>query len=43
MIRANLCNYSDAYILVKGTITVLNTAAAGAAVNNNNKKVVFKN
>ena len=43
MIRANLCNYSDAYILVKGTITVLNTAAAGAAVNNTNKKVVFKN
>ena len=42
-IRSSLCNYSDAYILVKGTITVPNTAAAGAAVNNTNKKVIFKN
>ena len=42
MIRSNLCNYSDAYIiLVKGTITVPNTRAAGAAVNNN-KKVIIK-
>ena len=39
MIRSNVCNYSDAYILVKGTITLPNTAAAGAAVNNTNKKV----
>ena len=29
--------------LVKGTITVPNTAAAGAAVNNTIEKVVFKN
>ena len=43
MIRSNLCDYSDAYILLKGTITVPNTAAAGAAVNNTNKKVIFKN
>ena len=43
MIRSNLCNYSDAYILVKETITVPNTAASGAAVNNTNKKVIFKN
>ena len=28
MIRSSLCNYSDAYILVKGTITVTNTTAA---------------
>ena len=41
MIRWNLCDYSDAYILVKGTITVPNLAAAGAAVNNANKKVIF--
>ena len=32
MIRSNLCDYSDAYILVKGTITVPNMAAAGATV-----------
>ena len=43
MIRSNLCDYSDAYILVKGTITVPNRAAAGSEVNNANKKVIFKN
>ena len=43
LIRSNLCDYSDSYILVKGTITVSNTAAAGAAANNTNKKVIFKN
>ena len=41
-IRLSLCDYSDAYILVKGTITVPNMAAAGAAVNNTNKKVIFQ-
>ena len=43
MIRSNLCDYSDAYIVLKGTITVPNTAAADEAVNNTNKKVIFKN
>ena len=43
MLKSSLCNYSDAYILVKGTINVTNTAAAGAAANNINKKVIFKN
>ena len=43
IIRSNSCDYSDAYILVKGTITVRNTAAAGATVNKTNKKVIFKN
>ena len=38
-----LCDYSDAYILVKGNITVNNTAGAGATENNTNKKVIFKN
>ena len=42
MLKSSLCDYSDAYILVKGTITV-NTAAQGAAANNTNKKVIFKN
>ena len=37
-VRSNLCDYSDAYIHFKGTITVPNTAGAGAAVNNINKK-----
>ena len=43
MLKSSLCDYSDAYILVKGTITVNNTAAANANANNTNKKVVFKN
>ena len=43
MLKSSLCDYSDAYILVKGTISVNNTAAANAAVNNTNKKVIFKN
>ena len=42
-IRSSLCDYSDAYIFVKGLITVPNTAAADAVVNNTNKKVIFKN
>ena len=42
MLRSSLCDYSDAYILVKGNITVNNTAAAGAAANNTNKKVILK-
>ena len=43
MLKSSLCDYSDAYILVKGTISVHNTAAQGAAANNTNKKVIFKN
>ena len=43
MLRSSLCNYSDAYILVKGNITVNNTAADGAAANNVTKKAIFKN
>ena len=43
MLRSSLCDYSDAYILVKGNISVNNTAADGAAANNTNKKLIFKN
>ena len=43
MLRSSLCDYSDAYILVEGNITVNNTAVDGAAANNAIKKVVFKN
>ena len=43
MLKSCLYDYSDAYILVKGTITVDDTSAAGAAANNTNKKVTFKN
>ena len=42
MLRSSLCDYSDAYILIKGNITVNNTAAADADANITNKKVIFK-
>ena len=40
--RSSLYDYSDVYILVKGNITVNNTAADGAAANNTNNKIIFK-
>ena len=40
MLRSSLCDYADAYILVKGNITVNNTAAEGASANNAAKKVI---
>ena len=43
MLKYSLCDYSDAYIFVKGTITVNNTVAAAADANNTDKKVIFKN
>ena len=43
MLRSSLCDYGDAYILVKGNISVNNNAGAGAVANNTNKKVIFKN
>ena len=43
MLRYSLYDYSDAYILIKGNITVNNTAGASAAANNINEKVIFKN
>ena len=38
MLKSSLCDYGDTYILVNGTITVHNTAAA----NNTNNKVILK-
>ena len=43
VLKSSLCDYGDAYILVKATISVTNTAAADAVANNTNKKVIFKN
>ena len=42
MLRSALCDYSDACILVTGTIIVTNAGTA-VAPNNRNKKVIFKN
>ena len=38
ILRSNLCDYSDAYIVVKGAITVTSTADA----KNRNKILAFK-
>ena len=43
VIRSNSCHSCDSSIHVQATITVPNTATAGAAVKNTNKKVIFKN
>ena len=39
MLRSNLCDYSDAYIVVKGSISIRGTNDA----NKRNKKLNFKN
>ena len=36
MLKSSLYDYSDACMLVKGTITIANTLTAGAAANNTN-------
>ena len=46
MLRSNLCDYSDAYILVKGTITVTAPGANNGANNIKNKRnrsLILKN
>ena len=43
MLKSSLCDYGDAYIIVKGTVAVNNTAGSDADANNTNKKVIFKN
>ena len=42
MLRLSLCNHSDAYILVKGTIAIALVPPLAAEPKNNNKEVVFK-
>ena len=45
MLRSNLCNFSDAYILVKGTITITGAGdnVAARQADERNKGVIFKN
>ena len=45
MLRSNLCDYADAYILVKGTITIAGAGDNDAAkrLDERNKGVIFKN
>ena len=42
MLRSSLCDYSDSYVLIKGTITVAGVAAPAPA-DKVGKEVVFKN
>ena len=42
MLRSSLRDYSDAYTLVLGNVTVNNAAAEGNAANNTNKKIIYK-
>ena len=45
MLRSNLCDYADSYILVKGTITITGAGDAAAArqADERDKGVTFKN
>ena len=45
MLRSNLCDYADAYILVKGTITITGAGNDDATkrLDERNKGVIFKN
>ena len=45
MLRSNLCDYADAYILLKGTITITGTGDDNAAkrLDERDKGVIFKN
>ena len=42
MLRSSLCDYSDAYILVKRNTSVNDTAGTSSDANNTNKKVIFE-
>ena len=44
-LKSSLCDYSDAYILVSGTITVVGAGAddVARAADRNNKQAIFKN
>ena len=44
MLKSSLCDYSDAYILVKGTVTITRVGddAAGRQADERNKGVIFK-
>ena len=43
MLKLSLCDYSEGYVLVSGTISAADISDAGAAASNANKRVTFKN
>ena len=42
MRKSVLCDYRDGYLLLSGTISVKDTATAGATANNTKRKVIFQ-
>ena len=42
-LSSRLCDYSDAYILFKGTMTVIKSAAQDQSNDAANKKIIFNN
>ena len=43
MLSSRLCNFSDTYILVKGTVIVTYEGTRAASNNREKKKVIIKN
>ena len=43
MLKSSLCDYSDVYVLTKGTISIVPVPPPAVNPNNNDKEVVFKN
>ena len=43
MLRSDLCDYADAYILVNGTITITAAAGANNIRDKKNRKLILKN
>ena len=43
MLRSDLCDYADAYILVNGTITVMAAAGTNNIRDKKNRKSILKN
>ena len=45
MLRSNLCDYADSYVVVKGTITITGAGDDDAAkrLDERNKSIIFKN
>ena len=43
MLKSSVCDCSDAYVLVTGTVSIPNTTATDLDANNDNKQVIVKN
>ena len=43
MLKSSVCDCSDAYVLVTGTVSIANTTATDLDANNDNKQVIVKN